>query len=532
MPADRTYRIRVETRGDPSGAKSVGDALDKTTESTEGASRATEKHSAGLHAMHRLFHALNEVVPGLGVAMQAAFSPIGATISLAVMGLQLFREHAKKVNEELDKMAEENARPLTNRLEAMRETVVLNATGMAALRDRLAEAARQQQVLAHETERAVEASKQQAAEVQALRDVHKEDDLTLLEDMHKAGLLSEEQYAAQKLAIEQRYLEAKRAAEEQAAVRENQALRLSIERAKGQEPGLKDTAEEAEKRKTKALEDLNALRPKGEIDEDKKKSAAALKAFEEKYTEWSRWFADFGVTAKPSDVSATISKREDMSAWEASGGFGGMTGGAGLSEEYAEWVKLKTAADAAEKAWKQAPGEEAKRKVAADSATRADEEAAKQLLENAAYVREKTRQHDDRRDQLEAQHEANEERNRAEREANRLKGPLGQFAVDQTGKAAATAEQEKAGHRQSPEAEHQLIDVATRIAGHKTSLAEAVKLMDRAAHDAQVFSEDATKLATVTENFARTLATFKSYHLRLDALEQAMADFLKAHPGA
>ena len=81
--------------------------------------------------MHRLFHALNEVVPGLGVVMQAAFSPIGASISIAVMALQLFREHLKKVNEELDKMAEENAKPLTNRLEIMRESTIRNATSMA-----------------------------------------------------------------------------------------------------------------------------------------------------------------------------------------------------------------------------------------------------------------------------------------------------------------------------------------------------------------------------------------------------------------
>src|ERR1039458_1054576 len=100
MSVDREYRIRINTIGDPSGAQVVAGALDKTTGATQEATKAAEKHGAGLHALHRLFHSLNEVVPGLGVALQAAFSPIGAAISLAVMGVQLFREHTKKLRSE------------------------------------------------------------------------------------------------------------------------------------------------------------------------------------------------------------------------------------------------------------------------------------------------------------------------------------------------------------------------------------------------------------------------------------------------
>jgi hypothetical protein len=482
--------------------------------------------------MHRMFHALNEVVPGLGVAMQAAFSPIGAVISIAVMALQFFREHLKKVNEELDKMAEENARPLTNRLEAMRTSVVLNATGMAALHDRLADAARQQQVLAQETERAVAAAKEQAAEAQTFDEGQKGEELAMLEQMHRAGLLSEEQYASEKLAIEQRYIERKRQLEENEAMREILIRRRSKEQAEMAQPGLTATAELAEKNKEKALEDLNALRPKAEIDEDKKKSAAALKAFEDKYKEWSRWFADFGVSAKPSDVSATISKREDLSAWQASGGFRGMAGGAGLSEEYAAWVKLKTASDAADKAWKQAPGEEAKKKVAADSAARAADRAAKLAEDNEKFIADQERDLQERRARFEDKKKADAELNQLERETNRLKEPMGQFAAQETGQAAATATEEKAGHRQSPQAEQQLVDVATRLAGHKVTLAEAVRIMEPAARDAQTFAQDAMKLASVMENIGKSLASLKGLKPRLDALETAVADFLKAHPGS
>ena len=68
MSVDREYRIRIQTVGDPSGAQEVTGALDKTTEATQEGTKATEKHTVGLHAMHRICRSLNDVVPGLGVA--------------------------------------------------------------------------------------------------------------------------------------------------------------------------------------------------------------------------------------------------------------------------------------------------------------------------------------------------------------------------------------------------------------------------------------------------------------------------------
>src|ERR1035441_10450079 len=84
-------------------------ALESNKIKLDEAGTVTEKHTGHLQGMHRAFHALNEVVPGLGVLMQAAFSPVGAAISLGVIALRAFQEHLKAVNEELDKMAEANA---------------------------------------------------------------------------------------------------------------------------------------------------------------------------------------------------------------------------------------------------------------------------------------------------------------------------------------------------------------------------------------------------------------------------------------
>ena len=444
MSVDREFRIRITTSADTTGGKQtaasleeVKKAIEKSADASTEAGKAEEKHATHLHALHKVFHALNEVVPGLGVAMQAAFSPIGATISLAVMVLGAFREHMQKLNEEFKRMEEEAARPLTNRLEAMRDSVVRNAVGMGELHARLADAASGQRSLAQEVESVTAAFRDQKAGAEALEEAQKTLEMSGLEEAHAAGLLSDEQYFEQKLAIEQAYVEKKRELEERQEMTEILIRRRAIERAQMEQPGLTTAAETAEGKKEKALEDLGSLRPRTEIDEDKKKTGAALKAFEDKYAQWSRWFEDFGVSAKPSDVSAKLGTRENLSAFQASGGFHGMVGGPGLSEAYEEWVRLKTGADAANAAWKQAPGEEARRKVAADAASREADKAARKAEENEKFAADAARDLEERRRRLGDRHEVNQELNQTERGANKskveaeaLKSPTGKLLRD------------------------------------------------------------------------------------------------------
>ena len=68
MGADREYRIRIQTVGDPSGAQATTGALNELGGAQDKAGQQAEKHSGHLRGLHRLFHSLNEVVPGLGVA--------------------------------------------------------------------------------------------------------------------------------------------------------------------------------------------------------------------------------------------------------------------------------------------------------------------------------------------------------------------------------------------------------------------------------------------------------------------------------
>jgi hypothetical protein len=551
---DLLIRLKSDTEGAGPAKAELGElagAQGKATAATEEGTKATGKHTVGLHAMYRMFHALNEVVPGLGVVMQAVFSPVGAAISLAVMALQLFREHMKKVNEEMDKMEAESAKPLTNRLEAMRESVVANATGLAELHDRLALAAQQQQILAHETEVAVLASKAQAAAAQALEDLHKGNDLTILEARHKAGLVSEEQYAAQRLAIVQWYVEQKRASEERAAVRENEVLRLSIERAKAQQPGLVSAAEEAEKKKTKALEDLNSYDKAG-IEKRHEETPKELKKFESGLPkEWVQWFENMGTGKTATTASEQLTRTKDLSPWEATRGFKGMFGADSIGDAYARWESLKRDTISAEKDFKDSPGVEARRKVAAEKAARGDAEANRLLEENAAHIRESTRKHDDRRDEIEAQHETNEERSGKERNANKLKGPLAPTAINDVLVAAEIAHKlgdtvaqylrEHPGTRPGDAAaavgkEHaeptaddrkRLTDLAKRLDNNANeTLPQAIALLGQAHGNSQAATqkvvEFSTKTVQIMENLWHSLGPVVSRQDRLEAEIRAM----------
>jgi hypothetical protein len=489
MSTDREYRIRIQTVGDPSGAQQVAGALDKTTGATQEATKATEKHGAGMHALHKLFVSLNEVVPGLGLLMQAAFSPIGATVSLAVLALRTFQQHIRKVNEEFKQMEVEAAKPLTNRLEAMRESVVSGAVGMGALHDRLAEAARGQQTLAAETDRAVAAMREQIGVVEALGAAQESGELAFLENLHSAGLLSEEQYVGQKLAIEQAYIEKKRALEERQEMTEILIRRRALERAQMDQPGLTATAETAERKKEKALEDFASLRPRSEIDEDRKKTAAAVKEFEERQglQRIGQFQSAGGATASRESLYAVLRQQQP---WATSGArFGG------IAEDLDKWQKLQQAKDAAEEAWKQAPGAEARKKVAADSAGRDADRASKRAEENEKSATDAARDLEERQRRLSDRHQANEDLSQTERTTNKLKTPIGGLATKDAAEAEATGLAIEHRKPVSRESEEQLREVGTAIAGHQVSLQTAVQMMQWARQNNETVVTTATRLA-------------------------------------
>ena len=402
--ADSSLDVLIRINSDVAGAAPATAAIKAATGATQEAEKATGKHTVGLHAFHKIIHSLNEVVPGLGVLMQATFSPIGAVISVAAMALGFFREHLRKVNEELDKMGEENAKPLTNRLEAMRASVVSNATSQAELRERLEHTAHAERGLREEMEKTLAAQKLQIQLSGQLADARKEGELAGMEALHAAGLLSDERYFAAKLAVEEKYRKQKRAREEAEVMRGILAQGRVLEAAELKQPGLKTAAEEAERKKGKALEDV-ASYDKAGIGERYKEADKKLKEFEGRDKAETERFQGIGSGASKETAKQKI---RESGNWPLDSIQEHVATDRAL-KRFEEWAKLSRDAVGTEAAWKQVPGEEAKRKVAADAATAAAARAGKKAEENQDLIDEKRRTLPEQRAEFKAVHASNVE---------------------------------------------------------------------------------------------------------------------------
>jgi hypothetical protein len=400
MPDD-SVEILVKMAADTSGGKEARKELDGVKGATEETGKATERANTHLQGMHKLFHALNEVVPGLGVAMQAAFSPIGAAISLALMALRLFHEKMKEFNEECRKAAEEAAKPLTNRLEQQRETVTRSAEGLEHLRERLADAARSEVSLRESMEKTISAFKEQAQEAESLALAMKENELAESKRAYAAGLLSAEEYAVRRLAIEEEYLEKKRKLVQREEMSEILIRQRAGDLAEAKQPELTGAATEAERKKEKALENLGSYDKAG-INERYKETQKKLKEFEEGHNEEVGWFEQAG---GPHATRASL--------YETMAKVGRVTY---KTENFDAWQKLKWDADNAAKDWKKAPGEEARLKVAAEGASHDAERAAKEAEDNQRFTTKNSEDISERRARYNARAQTNRELSGVERD--------------------------------------------------------------------------------------------------------------------
>src|ERR1041385_8284406 len=101
--ADASLDIAINTLVNTYGADQVNDSLKKLKQNTEGATEAAGHHNKSANEMRLLFHSLNQLVPGLGHALHAAFHPGNVGLGLLVVGLvevvRLYREHKKALDE-------------------------------------------------------------------------------------------------------------------------------------------------------------------------------------------------------------------------------------------------------------------------------------------------------------------------------------------------------------------------------------------------------------------------------------------------
>lgn len=436
--SDDSLDLLVRLKGDVSGAGAVKDALagvageataagaavGKSAGAHDEAGKAAQKHGGHLEAMRKICHSLNQVVPGLGVLMQAAFSPVGAAISVAVMALQGFREHMRKVNEEMKRMEDENAKPLTRRIEAMREGTVSLAAAQAELRERLEHTAHSERGVREEIEKTLEAQKRQIELERSKADADKDKELAGLEALHGAGLLSDERYYAAKLAAEEKYRKKKRELEEAEEMRGILAQRRVLELAELNQPALQAGAEEAVKKREKAAENLASFDRAG-VEQRAKESKKLLDEFEDKAGD-KRIMAferAGGVHATRQTLYGAL--QEDQPWATSAARFGGVV------EQMEKWQKLKWDAEQNRADSKVAPAEEARLKVEEEKAKGRAERAVKKAEENQDLINEYRRTLPEKRGAFDQRQSANMDADQAANDAarERMKGTAGGAAV-------------------------------------------------------------------------------------------------------
>lgn len=553
----KDFQIKIVTAADLKAAQAsakalqdVGQAASSTAseqakggeaaqDAHEKGGQAAAKHALSHKALHKVVHALNEVVPGLGVVMQAAFNPVGATVSVAVMALGYFHEHLKRVNEELDKMAEENAKPLTNRLEIMREAVIRNAGSMVELGLRLQSAARSEKDLAKSIDEVISQMHRQAEQVQALSEVRGKNELAVLENLHKAGLVSEEDYARRRIEIEEEVAKRKRKLAEDELQYEINIKKEGEQAARQQQPELNKEAESARKKSEQTKTD--ALVAKGGMEtakENAKTAAEALKTWEKEHErdipgrDMLNTFQTAGPKATGKEVAATMypgKLNESTPEFREA------------EKKFEEWQTLKLTADKTKKVADKAPTEVARKETAAATAEEEYKHASDRAVKNAELAKSLQQEGELKQRELEMRKGLNAELSKAEHGEHQVAGPRGQIATQDLQQAVKTAlhfadtpemyrarnpgttpqaaQQAVAAERHAPvsgQDVQQMTDLAGRITGHKTGLDEAVKVLGRAAQDTGAFTEDVGKLVEVMENLTKNLGPIRG---RIDQLE-------------
>lgn len=524
MSVDREYRIRIATSADTSGAQQTAAELDKLGNAQEGAgqkievaSQVTEKHSGHLREMHRAFHALNGIVPGLGALMQAAFSPVGAAISIGVIALRAFQEHLKKVNEELDKMAEANAKPLTNRLEIMRESVIRNAASMVELGLRISDASRSEHELAKNIDEVISRMRKQGAELQTLGETRGKGELAILENLHQAGLVAEEDYERRRLKIEEELVEKKRKLAEDELQAEINVRKAGGEAAKQSQPEFRRQAESARNQSETAQ--TESLAARSGMDTAKENLTQAKDAMKE----WVK-----GHTTELGENYARVRA-------------GGAPDAGFSKEQFDKWEKLKRDVEGGQVAADKSLGDVAKKETAATTAKDTFKRASDEAVENAKLVTKSKEEVERKERELTALKQSNHELSGAEHNENQLSRPMGKMATQDLEAAVRTAlkfvdtpEMYRARHpgvtpddarkavnveRHEPvsgEEQRQMTDLTTRITGHQTGLREALTVLGKAAQDTGAAATDVGRLVTVMENLTRHIGPIRG---RVDQLE-------------
>jgi hypothetical protein len=212
------------------------------------AAQSAEKLALKQGQVRKIARAISDLVPGLGIGFQAMFSGVGAAIAVVAMAAKALKDFLDDLNAKLDAFGEEAAKPASNKMEILRQSIVSAAVASTEFKLRLADAARGEQTLAEKTTLAIDKLKEQNQRSEELDSAAKGLDLAKLETLHTAGLMSTIQYEAAKYAVEEEYARRKHVKQEkemadEIAMRENSVAQANADQKKLEKDATKKQAD-------------------------------------------------------------------------------------------------------------------------------------------------------------------------------------------------------------------------------------------------------------------------------------------------
>lgn len=323
--------------------------------------------------LRKIILGLNSAIPGLGVLFQAAFSPIGAAISIAMIALEKFKDAMREWNEEMDRTAEEAAKPLSNRIDEIRRTTVETSVATAELTQRLREAGNSQKSFAQQMSETVEKLKSENSATQDLSNALQTKELAQLNLLHAAGLVSTTEYEARKFAIEESYAQKKRALQDQLATAEIMVQRRLLENAQADQQKLEDQATDALGKMTAAQERTKSVLASNQQNAEKlAKDKSEFDTFQNKNSELIDVFEQLGHGANEHQRAMAALKTN--------------TGENEFNKLYDKWVKLETDLSNEKHVAAKADKNETEARIAESQAKSASDRASKRAEENRSYV--------------------------------------------------------------------------------------------------------------------------------------------------
>jgi hypothetical protein len=531
MP-DESLEILIKTAADTSGATQAAASLGKTAEAAKGlqvtfdkAKGATEeltdkskklaptqdettKSAQGMgeahRELHRLMHQVTEESPILGLAMRAAFSPVGAAIMAASLAIRFAAQAEAESLARARGAAEEAARGFGGMAGPMRAATDAAAESQVAFDEWSAHLGKDCEHVTGELENVIAQMRAAVGAQKELIGAQKGAALAGLELEKATGKVTPEQYEARKTAIEgaarRATGELDRDAEQSEIAAREKTLAETRKRADAAKAAAAALAAREQAPDTKMAEAAAARLRKqseeaaGRASEAQGKMPAAQEAAAEARVKASTFLGKYGPTAigeamtgfakvpfggdvplapvqqarKADEDVAKLAKARDEEAK--------------LSAKSAEEASRITAARAAEKR----ELADAEKKASELTASANSQAGTLERLKGEAAARETYRP---------ATEAAEESAEKSKLLTNLGKTPIGAAAETDVSAAAATASALQNHKQVSNESKEQLMEIASAVAGHQVSLQQAVNVMGQAGKDMGAFVSDVMRLA-------------------------------------